>query len=70
MITTRTTISVEFVDGHFQLPQPWKSHHQILPSWRVDMAVKSLVLTCRLMKNPKVHKKYVEQLQVVIDQGF
>jgi len=54
--------SVEYSNGHCQLPVPWRYDYQILPD-NIEMAGKRLTgLKRRFQRNPEVHQKYTDQL--------
>ena len=62
--------SVKLVDGHYELPLPWRHDHQCLPNNRV-MAEKRLKgLKKRLLNNKEMHQKYNEQMAVMIEKEY
>jgi len=61
--------SIEYINGHYQLPLPWPCDYQILPD-NIDMARKRLTgLKRRFQRNPEVHQKYTDQMRLSIEKG-
>ena len=62
--------SVKFVDGHYELPLPWRHDHQELPDNRT-MAVKRLGgLKRRLLTDVSLKDRYNQQMQILLDKGY
>nr|CAB3263156.1 uncharacterized protein LOC104265735 [Phallusia mammillata] len=62
--------SVKFVDGHYELPLPWRHDHQIMPD-NLKMATNRLgCLRRRLARDDVMMSKYGEQMQTTIDKGY
>ena len=62
--------SLEFVDGHYQLPLPWRHDHQILPDNKM-MAKKRLTgLQKKLSRDPELCKRYVAQINTLLDNDY
>ena len=62
--------SVEYINGHYQLPLPWRYDYQILPD-NTETAGKRLAgLKRRFQRNPEVHQKYADQMRLTIEKGY
>ena len=62
--------SVKFVDGHFELPLPWRHDDQILPNNK-EMALKRLKpLEKRFIRDKNFKAQYSEQIQGMIDKNY
>jgi len=62
--------SVEYINGHYQLPLPWRYDYQILPD-NIEVARKRLAdLKCRFQRNPEVYQKYTDQMRLTIEKGY
>jgi len=62
--------SVEFVDGHFQLPLLWKHEVQSLPNNKQMAENRLASLKKRLSKDENLHKKYSEVMEEYIKKGY
>ena len=61
---------IEFVDGHYQMPLPWKNNAVKLPESRAMATRRLQHLKRRLEKNPDLHQKYAEQMETYIKKGY
>jgi len=65
-----TKQSVEYINGHYQLPLPWRYDYQILPD-NTEVARKRLTgLKRRFQRNPEAHQKYTDQMRLTIKKGY
>ena len=62
--------NIEFVDGHYQMPLPWKNNAVKLPESRAMATRRLQHLKRRLEKNPDLHQKYTEQMEAYIKKGY
>ena len=62
--------NIEFVDGHYQMPLPWKNNAVKLPESRAMATRRLQHLKRRLEKNLHLHKKYTEQMETYIKKGY
>jgi len=62
--------SIEFVDGHYQLSLPWRHDFQVLPNNLKTVEKRLMGLRCRLLKDPEIREKYVEQMRIMIEKGY
>ena len=61
--------TVQFCNGHYQLPLPWRYHH-LLPD-NLKMAQKRLSgLQHRPAKDTDMLCKYVERMRSILDAGY
>ena len=62
--------SVTMVNGHNELPLPWRHDYQLLPDNKI-MATKRLnSLKKHLSLDPKLKARYVEQMQIILQKGY
>jgi len=62
--------SIEFVDGHYQLPLPWRPDFQVLPNNLKTVEKRLMGLKRHLLKDPEIREKYVEQMRIMIEKGY
>jgi len=62
--------SIEFVDGHYQLPLPWRHDFQVLPNNLKTVEKRLMGLKRHLLKDPEIREKYVEQMRIMIEKGY
>lgn len=60
----------KFVDGHYQLPIPFKVENPNLPDNRVMTAKRLKSLEHRLCNNPKLRVEYTEEVVQLKERGF
>jgi len=62
--------SVQIVDGHYELPLPWRNDFQILPD-NSSVVMKHLRgLERRLSRDEELKKKYINQMHATIEKGY
>nr|CAB3263157.1 uncharacterized protein LOC104265735 [Phallusia mammillata] len=61
---------VERVNGHYQLPLPWKNDSEVLPD-SLPMASGRLEgLKKRLLRNSAMRDKYIENMATLLEKGY
>jgi len=65
-----TSQSLEFVDGHYQLPLSWRHDFKVLSNNLKTVEKRLMGLRRRLLKDPEIREKYVEQMRIMIEKGY
>ena len=67
---SRMKREIEHVDGHFQLPLLWREREPHLPDNRYIAEKRLLSLKRRLAKDEKLHKRYTEEIEKYVEEGY
>ena len=58
------------VNGHYELPLPWRHDYQLLPNNKIAATKRLNSLKKRLSLDPKLKARYVEQMQIILRKGY
>ena len=62
--------SVKFVDGHFEIPLPWRHDDQILPNNKKMASKRLKPLEKRFIRDKNFKAQYSEQTESMIDKNY
>ena len=62
--------NISYVNGHYELPLPWKNDSVVLPESLPNAQRRLQYLKQRFEKNLDLHEKYTEQVETYIQRGM
>ena len=62
--------NINYVEGHYELPLPWKNDSIVLPESLQNSERHLQLLKRRLVKDPELCKKYSQQIETYIQKGY
>ena len=62
--------NISYVNGHYELPLPWKNDSVVLPESLPNAQRRLQYLKQRFEKNLDLHEKYTEQVETYIQRGY
>ena len=61
---------VKMVDGHYELPLPWRKDDQELPNNKFMAEKRLKTLRKKLNQDSELKEKYIDQMNIMIQKGF
>ena len=62
--------NIDYVEGHYELPLPWKNDSIVLPESLQNAERRFQSLKRRLVKDPELCKKYSQQIEMYVQKGY